>query len=783
MKKSFTLLFVFFQLIAFSQTATLKGRVIDKESRFPLQDVVIEVKTNSLSWNTLSDSAGFFMLKNLPPVRVNVFCSRTGYEKTTLTEILLSNGKQTDITIELQEKITSIKEIVVSSGKSKFAANNEFASVSARSFSVEETKRYAATLNDPARMVQTFAGVVSAGDDNNQIIIRGNSPKGLLWRMEGVEIPNPNHFAGSEGSTGGGVCMLSSNMLGKTDFYSAAFPAEFGNAISGVFDMNLRKGNKDKWEQSITIGVLGLEASAEGPFSKKYKGSYLINYRYSTLNVLAAMGLKLGGNQVPNYQDLAFNFSFPTKKAGNFTLFGMGGISKLGNTVKNDSLLWKTRSDKTAEKLFQQMGVVGITHQFYFKDQKTTLKSVLSINGSENVYQSDTFSNAYIATATEQNRYINIKLIATTVLQRKIDSKNTILTGFIYNQYFYNLFRKELNPFTNTIDTKINIHSTAALLQYYWQWKHKFSSKLFVTGGMHLLYATINKKFYLEPRINMGYIPAPNHELSAGLGLHSKMDPLSTYAAPLSPASTFDTLQNYSLNFTRSFHAVVGYSFRFLKDFRIKTEIYAQYLFDIPVGKNENSFYATINYTEGFYPIPLYNVGKGLNYGIELTAEKLFSHNYYFMLNLSLFNSKYKSSDNIWRNTAFNSNYVFNVTGGKEFVVGKKKINRIGVNAKIIWRGGLRDTPIDLDKSKQYGTTLYQTNLLFTERVPDYFRIDFGASFRRNKKKYAWVISADIQNLTNRLNYAYKRYNADIQNIEIKKNLGIIPVLNWKVEF
>lgn len=209
-----------------------------------------------------------------------------GYEEVILSQIELKSAKELVLEIEMQEAVARFDEVVISGRKNKEKPVNEMASVSARSFTVEETSRYAAAAFDPAGMAQNFAGVTSGGDDlYNEIVVRGNSPKGVLWRLEGVEIANPNHFAAG-GGQGGAISMLSSTTLGNSDFYTGAFPAEYGNALSGVFDLKLRKGNTQKRESSFMIGALGLEVGTEGPLSKKYGGSYLVNYRYSTLGFM-----------------------------------------------------------------------------------------------------------------------------------------------------------------------------------------------------------------------------------------------------------------------------------------------------------------------------------------------------------------------------------------------------------------------------------------------------------------------------------------------------------------
>ncbi len=225
--------------------------------------------------------------------------------------------------------------------------------VSGPYFSVEETKRYAGSFNDPARMAASYAGVTGTPDGNNDIIIRGNSPRGMLWRLEGIEVPNPNHFA-NEGASGGPISILNSNMLDNSDFLTGAFPADYGNAYSGVFDINLREGNNRKTEYSLMAGILGTDCSAEGPFKKGGQSSYLINYRYSTIAMLDAIGVKIIDDGIPRFQDLSFNLVFPTKHAGKFKIFGVGGLSDI------------SEQDTHYVNVFGvDMGVIGVSHQIF----------------------------------------------------------------------------------------------------------------------------------------------------------------------------------------------------------------------------------------------------------------------------------------------------------------------------------------------------------------------------------------------------------------------------------
>ncbi|MBK8657536.1 MAG: TonB-dependent receptor [Bacteroidetes bacterium] len=761
--------------------STIRGRVVDKESKQPLVGVNVVVLQSNPVVGAATDEEGNFLMQSVNVGRNSIRFTYIGYEDAVVAEVLVNSGKETILNVEMQERVNNMAEVVVTQQRDKGKANNEFASVSARSFSAEEMNRYAGTLNDPARMAQSFAGVMTSNDENNQIVVRGNSPRGLLWRMEGVEIPNPNHFAGSEGATGGGVSMLSSNMLTNTDFYSGAFAAEYGNALSGVFDLNLRKGNAGKREFAIQLGVLGAEVALEGGFGKKYKGSYLVNYRYSTLELFALMGFDIGGNVSPKYQDLSFNFYFPTQKAGSFTVFGLGGLSGLGEKAKRDTATWKSFSDKTDYNQKQWMGVAGFTHLYLLPDAKTYIKSVLSYSYTNNSSTSDSLDGDFKPFNLSEDLFIYRTWRAHVLAHTKLNTRNSVRVGGLFSHNDYKLSSALYSFAASSRLNFVDNEGSTWTAQAYMQWRHRFSDRLQMNTGLHFTFPEINNKFYVEPRLGMEYKITEAQTLSLGAGLHSRVDAISTYVSYKTPNGV---MQNRQLDFSRAFHFVTGYSLSFLKDFRFKTEAYVQYLFRVPVGNDSaHRNYSIMNYNEGFVQFPLQSSGHGINYGIELTVEKFFSRQYFFVFTTSLFDSRYKTTENVWRSTAYNVNYVMNALGGKEFTVGKRKNNIIGINTRIIWRGGQRYTPVDLEKSITENQTVTREEEAFSQKLPDYFRIDFGASFRRNKKKYSWIFSFDAQNIINRQNVAGEVYDVSKKLIVTKRNLGIVPVFSWKVQF
>ena len=764
-------------------TQTVKGRVVDEDTKAPIFGAKIVILNLTPTQGTTSDLDGFFTLEKVPIGRYDFKITYIGYADSKLQQVQVVSGKELILNIELSESIKNLETVTVKAN-SKNKPQNEMATVSVRSFNVEETQRYAASFNDPARMAVSFAGVNTSNDASNEIIVRGNSARGMLWRVEGIEIPSPNHFSNGEGGSGGGISILSSQILGSSDFYTGAFPAEYGNALSGVFDIKFRKGNYQKREYSFQVGILGMQSSLEGPFSKKYAGSYLLNYRYSTLIMLNAIGLPIVENAlVPQFQDLSYNFYYPTKKAGNFTLFGLGGLSTAGELAVKDSTTWERRSDRYQDNNYQLLGATGITHTYLFKNQKSYLKTVAALSGDDLRYRLDSLNNDYALQTAYQEQFTYKTARINTFLNRKFNSRNILRIGGIYSQYFYSILSKGLDLSSGISGTFVDENGNTGLIQGYAQWKFKISDKIDLNSGFHSSYFLLNKQTTIEPRVGFQWRFQPKQSVSLGAGLHSRIEPISVYLARNYSDSMSYTQPNFNLGLTKSFHAVAGYDWNFGENMRLKSEIYYQYLFNVPVDTNSGSVESILNFSAGITRTTFANNGFGRNYGVEITVEKFFSKNFFFLFTGSLFQSEYTMGDGIWRSTRFNGNYMLNALGGYEFKFGRNKKNSIGANTRITWRGGNRYTPINEQASINAGYEILYNDRAFSEHVSGYFRTDISANIRFNYEKWAFSIAVEIQNVTNRLNI--NRYFFDPYTKEVRSALmfGIMPVFNFKFEF
>jgi len=762
-------------------TQTIRGNIIDASSKNPIEGVSIYLNSSPVL-GTITNNAGEFEIKNVPIGSYEINIGMTGYKPVKLINQTIKSGKEFIIEIELEELVIVTDEVVIRGHGNKDKPLNEMATISARSFTVDETERYAGSLFDPARMASNYAGIMTVSDQRNDIIIRGNSPLGLLWRLEGVDIPNPNHF-GTLGTTGGPISILNNNLLSNSDFFTSAFPAEYGNALSGVFDLNLRNGNNKKHEFIAQIGMNGFELGAEGPFSKNSKASYLVSYRYSTLAIFNALGIDFGVSGIPQYQDLSFKINIPGTKAGKFSFFGVAGtsyIEMLDKDRKEDD--WTFGRSNLNIRFGSKMGVVGLKHQYFFSSN-TRLNSTISISYTETSTKADSAYEILPPLNYYGDESSEIMYSLSSRISHKMNAKGNLSIGVsadLYNVFYMDSAIMQDYTYRKLTNTS---NELALLYQGFVQFQYKFTDDIVFYSGLHYQLFNLNTSQAFEPRANIKWNMNNKHALSMGFGFHSQLQPRLFYFLETTNPDKSVSQTNRDLGFSKSNQFVIGYDYSINKDFRLKFETYYQYLFQVPVEK-EPSSYSVINYGSDFYSErsdSLINQGTGVNYGVELTLEKFLSKNYYFLITTSLFESRYKASDNVDRNTIFNGNYVVNLLSGYSFKIGK--YNALNLDLKIVNAGGRHYIPVDLEKSQLANTRILDYEQAYLPQYPSYFRIDTRISFKLNRSKFNAELAFDLQNITQHQNILLETYDVESGSIKYDYQLGLFYFFLLRFQF
>lgn len=757
-------------------TQVVTGVITDKITSLPIQFANVSVLNSQPFIGTGTDSLGAFIIPIVPTGRYDIEVSCIGYHKRVIREVLVVSGKQTQLAIELEESPTQLDEVVVRPSLNKQKSLNPFATVSSRMLSVEEASRYAGGFDDPARLASAFAGVAS-NNSNNGIVVRGNAPQYLQWRMEGVEIPSPNHFNDLRSFGGGIFTSLSAQMLANSDFLTGAFPAEYTNALSGVFDMNLRKGNSEKTERTIQIGLIGLESSQEGPFKKGGKSSYVYNYRYATLGLLAPV-LPDGASTI-KYQDLSFKLNFPTKKAGVFSVWGLGLIDGALNNPKKDSIDRKYYDDSQEDRIKMRTGAFGINHKIFLKNN-AYLQTVFSATANETDWQTKALDRSEQLVPFSNISNTNREYALSSFVNKKFGYNHTNRTGIRVRFLNYDLhLNRAANLGGNPLEI-VNAVGSGILSSAYTNSSIFITSKLKINAGITAQHFSLNNNYSIEPRFALSQNIGEKHILGLAYGLHSRIERLYLYYN--NSLLTGEKAVNKNLDFTKAHHVVLSYDWSLSELLHLKAEPYFQQLYDVPVI-DDNSFSAINFQSDWFFAEKLVNKGEGRNVGLDVTLEKYMSKGFYYMATASIFDAKYKGGDGVWRDTRFNRNYVFNLLAGKEWKVGKNKQNTFNINGRITLQGGDRFSPINEEATKARKAIVYDETRAFSIQTDPIMNIHLSLAYRKNKLKSSSEIALKIVNLSQQPDFFGYQFNFKTGGIDKDLETILLPNLSYKLQF
>ena len=802
----FLCMFILIPTLGWSQ-GTLFGTVKDAQSDYGLSGatiVLLHEDSSRSQQGVVTDENGRFIFNDLPLGRHSFEISLLGYHTKRVQNILIVAGKSTPLHVLIEERFEKLNEIVLKAQSERPPSGlvNTMQVHSAQRFEVEAVERFSGGRRDVARMARNYAGVLNTDDSRNDILVRGNSPTGVLWRLEGVPIPNPNHFAVA-GTTGGPVGAVNLNMLGSSNFLRGAFPAEYGNVSAGVFDLQFRNGNATEREITAQLHATGgVELQVEGPINPNKYSSYNVSYRYALTSLEI---IPIGTNAVPNYQDLSFKVNFGKVAGGQLHTFGLMGksdINFLSDALDEDDLFANPNEDLYNQS---ELAILGLQYKRYL-NQNTYLKSTVAYNYTLSKVRQDNYT-LLNNTRTKFNA-LNIEdrlqtLHFSTLINKKLNAAWDFQTGFLVSsssarssiQNRDNLSQDQImdNDGDGLPDFLLvsDFNGGMTQVQLYGQTRYRWSEKVRLTAGVHSQYFSLNRQATFEPRGGIVWQWHPQHNLGFSVGLQTQTQQLPVlFYSTYSPTNGTYSQDNLTLKNTQSTHYIVSYGWQLGPHWSLKAEAYWQQISRVPIERFPST-YSVMNEGANFRfsrKGNLVNRGQGKNQGVELSLERLFHRNLYFLFSGALFDAKYTPSDGIERNTAFNNTYVYNVLGGKEFELSRtqKGITHFFFNTKITGAGGGYYTPINLDATiANNGNEIYLDDQAFSERYPDYFRWDAKIGVRREgkQKNISQEWSIDFLNLTNRENLFVKRYNEVNQSVNNVDQLGFFLDILYKIQF
>ena len=760
---------------------TIRGKVVDASTQEPIIGATILVAGLDRLNGAVSRVDGSFQVDGVPAGGNRIEIRHVGYETVQLTNVG-SIRSMSDLVIELHEIAQRMGEVVVTDSKYREIVTVDEYQVSARSLNFQEAKNYPAAIGDPARMAALMPGVAVSGNDlSNDISIRGNASKGILWRLEGVEIPSPNHFSGVGRATGS-LSIFSSRVMGESKFLTGAFPGDVGNALAGVFDMGFRTGDVHRHHYSIQAGVLGIDVSSEGPFVQGDSATYLFNYRYSTLSIASQLGLQVDEEADNNFQDLSFHVRLPTAKYGEFSLFGLGGLSNFSNRP----------SDRRVQRETYNVGIIGLKHQIALSPQSSLFNTLSTSGNLAEVRDSQQVGEVLLSS---NGTYNQSALRWNTSLVTVFSPQQTLEVGTVYSllSFDYSEVEEGLDA-SNALLQSIFIDDDgrASTVQGYVKWIDRMTENLTLGVGLHVMHFTLNEEVSVEPRASINWRLDKRQTLSLAVGRHSRMESLEFYLGEEVISDSLSVQNNRNLEMSKANHIVLAYNLSLGSGYRFRAELYHQRLIDIPILKNSPTntqfgVYSALlsgnEFTELLRVLDLTNQGTGRNYGLEVSAERSFPGQLFVMTNASLYKAQYTGGDGLTRNSRYDGGFSWNTVAGKEWVIGRSGNNWLGFSSRLTWQGGNRYIPIDLEESIEKNKKLFDYSRAYEDQLPDYFRFDVQLSFESKLRRASHEWRLDIQNVTDRENVLELDFEPALEAIVEEYQTGLLPVLSYRVTF
>ena len=646
---------------------------------------------------------------------------------------------------------------------------------------IDDVLKLPATFFDPARLAQSYAGIANTNDQANGISIRGTNPRFMKWYMEGVEIVNPNHLSNAgtlsdrPTSNAGGVNILSAQLLNTTQLYKSNYPNMFSNALSGVMSMSLRPGSFQKNKHFAQIGLIGLEVGSEGPLNKEQTASYLVNYRYSTVGLLSAAGVDFGGESI-SFQDISYNFSFLTKK-GILKFFGVAGYSENIFRGKQSVLERVVEKDRFNIDFHNKMATVGLS--LAVKESKAVRYNTSLV-----------FSGRDISRETRLASDLSMDISPVEFFEKELK------LGLQYNLFYTLNSGAEIQmglQISNTVFEEKELFEDIVFFgpieSNYWQPSmHVQYQTSAAKSGQFGIGARVkgvlfneleNQEITIEPNLNYSYLFNRTNRITFTAGLYSQVNPYDLY---FFGSNNTTSVLSPELKQSKSANFVLSNQKKWSNKLSLTSELFYHYLYDIPITRFDE--YSLLNEDDVNGVFQVENQGYGRSYGLEIGIDKKEINGLYYLVNGTLYDSKFKRSDGKWADTKFNGRYIFNTTIGKSWDKNlDNKSRNFGINFRVNYLGSLREKSINIERSNDFRTTIFWGNSPYERNASDYFRTDLSIYVVNKKEKFTSRLSLDIQNVLNRRNEGFAYYDPLLQRIERQQQLGILPVLNYRISF
>jgi hypothetical protein len=741
----YTLSILLISLGIFSHAQKIAGTVRDAISLDPLIGATISI--SAIQSGQISDVDGTFEIDNLSSGRYSLIVSFVGYKTQQISEVWVKNGKVTTLDVLLERSASDLQEVAVYAKRATITLGKI-------GITEEQINRYAASYNDPARVIIASPDLAVTNDQNNLISVRGLSPSLNIWKLEGSEIVNPNHlsnagtFLDQPTATGGGVNILSAQMLDRSQFLYGGFSVAQGNATAGVFDMNIKKGASNR-QYTAQASLIGLDFATEGALSKNDRTTYAANYRYSFTGLLAQFGVDFGGEEI-GFQDLSLSVNTQIGEKTELKFFALGGASY--NDFEKPETIERAK-DRGDINYDSRMGAVGTSFRTGLENGH--IGGSLVYSGVENLREAETVDSlrVFIIGLNEGKETFFEDQQSTLSfngywMTRMFSSINSSM-GLMANQYFYTAETRQ-TYLDGIVHESQNVNGS--INQYLWRPYWNLSGVLIrnISWMAGIAMSIIEDQTKLEPRASLTYSLAENHSLTASYGLYNQLQ------------------RPFNFYFDQTPRPVTGTTMGFLESQRFLLN-YAGEVGNI--SASSELFYYLFPKVYVYDPLLPQEVETS-SYGFSLSLNKPLQNGFYIQTGGSLFNSEIGNEE-----SAYNTGYSVRLTSGKEWTRMKKEAEkRFGINLRGMVQGG---RPLTV-RSETIGSPFVMNEAY---RTTPYLRLDLRMIWTKVHSNWTSSIALDLQNVLNRQNEAYRYYDTYTEQVDTQYQLGLIPILTYRVEW
>jgi hypothetical protein len=727
--------------LVYSQNGIIRGTVFNAINNEPIAFVSVAVQ--GTTYASVTDEKGNYEIKNLPIGEYNLTASYVGFETMTTFEIQVMNSKPSTVDFLLKEKSSNLKQLEVKA--SPFSKNIE-SPVSVRTIGVSEIARNPGGNRDISKVIQSLPGVAPTSNYRNDIIIRGGAPNENRFYLDGIEIPNLNHFA-TQGSSGGPVGMINVDFIREVDFYSSAFPANRNNALSSVMEFRFKEGRSDRIGGNFSLGASDVALTMEGPVNKN--ATFLASARRSYLQFLfKALGLPF----LPTYNDFQVKYHWNINTKNEITFIGLGAID---NSTLNTSL----QENGTQQQKYilgylptynQWNYANGLKYVHFSKKGYTTMVASRNmLNNESHKYQDNV--------ETTDNKILDYK---SQEIENKFRIEETVRMNEFKFNYGVNYEYAEYNSKTfNKISTLNGIDTLSFYSQFDMNKWGIFAqiSKPFLAERLNLSFgfrtdandfdkSMQNPINQLSPRFSLSYSITPELSFNANTGIYYQLPPY-TVLGYRDNSGTLVNKQN-EVTYIKSIHYVAGFEYLTSKNLKFTAEGFLKQYSQYPFVLRDSISLANLGSDFGVIGNDaVVSTSTGRSYGFEFLAQQKLLKGFYGLATYTFVRSEFRDKRNSWVPSSWDNQHIINLTAGKTF----KKNWEVGIKWKFSlgnpytpYNQALSSSIINWNITNQ-GIPDY--NKLNSERLPSYHQLDLRIDKKISLKKTDLNFYIDLQNV------------------------------------